>query len=246
MDTDDLATQLLELQNQMIAAATYDNADGEKYRRLRAELLKALGHKNVLPEFVSDCLDPQHFREHMQEMHHGYKERRKFIRDAFKECITRLKALGAPLDGDVVNTLTDLDPEHVAALWKRALDRRETDPEGAITLARSLLESVCKFILEDLGGSFAPSDDLPKLYKATAVAMKLAPSQHTEQIFKQILGGCQAVVEGLGALRNKIGDAHGQGPKPVKPAPHHAELAVNLAGAMATFLVATWRKNKGS
>jgi len=31
----------------------------------------------------------------------------------------------------------------------------------------------------------------------------------------------------------RLGDSHGKGRSPVKPAPRHAELAVNLAGAMA-------------
>jgi hypothetical protein len=31
----------------------------------------------------------------------------------------------------------------------------------------------------------------------------------------------------------------------VKPKPRHAELAVNLAGTMASFLVATWREQQG-
>jgi hypothetical protein len=30
----------------------------------------------------------------------------------------------------------------------------------------------------------------------------------------------------------------------VKPKPRHAELAVNLAGAMAAFMVATWQEKK--
>ena len=72
-----------------------------------------------------------------------------------------------------------------------------------------------------------------------AKVLNIAPSQHSEPIFKQILGGCTAVVEGLGALRNRLSDAHGQGKRPVRPAARHAELAVNLAGAMATFLVTT-------
>ena len=85
---------------------------------------------------------------------------------------------------------------------------------------------------------------MPKLYKLTAEQLNLAPSQHTEKIFKQILGGCQTVVEGLGALRNKLGDAHGKGKRSVKPAARHAELAVNLAGAMATYLIRTWEQGK--
>jgi hypothetical protein len=75
--------------------------------------------------------------------------------------------------------------------------------------------------------------------------LNLSPAQHTEQIFKQILGGCKSVVEGLGAMRNKISDAHGKGKKSIKPASRHAELAVNLAGSMATYLVSTWEADKG-
>jgi hypothetical protein len=67
-----------------------------------------------------------------------------------------------------------------------------------------------------------------------------------EPVFKQILGGCTAVVEGLGALRNRLGDAHGGGIRRVRPLPRHAQLAVNLAGSMTSFLVATWEARKGS
>jgi Abortive infection C-terminus len=76
------------------------------------------------------------------------------------------------------------------------------------------------------------------------VTSRQATSQHSETIFKQILGGCTAVVEGLGALRNKLGDSHGKGPNRAKPYTRHAELAVNLAGSMATFLIETWEHRK--
>jgi hypothetical protein len=84
------------------------------------------------------------------------------------------------------------------------------------------------------------------LYRKLAKALKLAPDDHSEQVFKQILGSCQQVVEQLGALRNKLGDAHGGGPRRARPAARHAELAVNLAGSMATFLVATWEARKAN
>jgi hypothetical protein len=89
--------------------------------------------------------------------------------------------------------------------------------------------------------------DLPKLYRLTADVLQLGPTQQSEDIFKRIFGGCQTVVEGLGALRNKLSDAHGKGKVPAKPESRHAELAVNLAGAMATFLVETWEaQNTGT
>ncbi|MGR3089691.1 abortive infection family protein [Vibrio furnissii] len=61
------------------------------------------------------------------------------------------------------------------------------------------------------------------------------PQTALEQVFKQILGGCSGVINGLGTLRNKHGDAHGDKPKSANPKKRHAELAVNLAGAMALF-----------
>ena len=85
---------------------------------------------------------------------------------------------------------------------------------------------------------------MSELYKLTAKELNLAPEKHGEKLFKQILGGCSGIVNGLGSLRNKLGDAHGKGRKPVKPQARHAELAVNLAGAMALFLVSTYQANK--
>ncbi len=114
------------------------------------------------------------------------------------------------------------------------------DPEGAITAARTLLETVCKHVIEEEGSSYNDKDDLPKLYGDASKLLNIAPSQHTEEVFKQILGGCISVVVGLGTLRNRVSDSHGQGKRAVKPAPRHAQLAVNLAGTMATFLIETW------
>ena len=99
---------------------------------------------------------------------------------------------------------------------------------------------MCKHILDEAGTKYDDTPDLNKLYRQTAVLLNLAPSQHTVQVFKQILGGCTAVVEGLGALRNRLSDSHGTGKIAVKPAPRHAELAVNLAGSLALYLLSTW------
>jgi hypothetical protein len=41
-----------------------------------------------------------------------------------------------------------------------------------------------------------------------------------------------------------MSDAHASGKRPVKTHKRHAEWVVNLAGSLATFLVATWEFNK--
>lgn len=153
-------------------------------------------------------------------------------------------ALGSPADDGISQVLANFDPDTVHARWTQALDRRDTDPAGAITLARTLLEDVCKWIIMEAGETYGEKDDLPVLYRKLAKILNLAPDGHTEPVFKQILGSCQSVVESLGSLRNRIGDAHSPGPKKVKPAARHAQLAVNLSGTMATFLVSTWEVRK--
>lgn len=148
-----------------------------------------------------------------------------------------------PTPGDEVvgDTLQALDAEHVNIAWQKPPDRRARDPEGAITAARSLLESTCKLILDDLEVPYGIRADLPELYKKVASELRLAPDDHLEPAFKQILGGCMTVVNGLATIRNRLSDSHGQGAKAVRPSPRHANLTVNLAGAVAAFLVETWQ-----
>lgn len=156
--------------------------------------------------------------------------------------IYKVRALpdGSPSDNEISTAIQNFETSQVSPRWQAALESRSSDPERSITLARTLVEDVCKWILHESGDDWEEADDLPALYKKTAKVLSLAPDDHTEQIFKQILSSCQSVVSALGALRNKLGDAHSIGPKRVRPAARHAELAVNLAGTMSTFLIATW------
>jgi hypothetical protein len=155
--------------------------------------------------------------------------------------VREMRAAGVrPADHLISETLLSFDENGITLAWEKALSRRVADAEGAITAAKTLLETVCKHIIDDCGGEYGEKDDLPKLYATAAERLNLAPSQHTQPVFKAILGNCQAVVGNLANLRNRLGDAHGQGRWPVKPQPRHAELAVNLAGSMAMFLISTF------
>src|SRR5690606_32481144 len=73
-----------------------------------------------------------------------------------------------PADELISQVLVVFDEAHVHEVWTKALQRRISDPEGAITAARALLEAVCKHIIEESGGNYGSADDLPKLYRAVA------------------------------------------------------------------------------
>lgn len=235
--------QVESLQNVMVARATgvTGQSDNAQYVQLRQALIADGKIEPLLPSFVRTSRTLDQFWPFIQAKFATYAERRQFIWEEFRPVLDHLDGVGAaPSDAGVTLALTKFDSAHVQVAWQKALERRASDPEGAITSARTLLESVCKHILDVSGASYEDSADMNKLYRLTAEQLNIAPNQHTEQIFKQILGGCTAVVEGLGALRNRLSDAHGKGKAAVKPAARHAELAVNLAGGMAMFLLATW------
>jgi hypothetical protein len=238
-----LAEKVEAFQNLLISIATGGGVAAMEYEKGRAELMEEL--EDRLPRFVRINRYHNQLWPHFKKVSGTYQGRREYIWKEFAPLLTELEGSAAsPGDDHVSRALSMLTSSAVYATWQTALERRNSDPDGAITSARTLLETVCKHILDDVGVEYDAGVDLPKLYGLTATALDIAPSQQTEAIMKQVLGGCTAVVAGLGALRNKLGDAHGKGKAEAQPEPRHAELAVNLAGAVATFLVQSWEASK--
>ena len=232
-----LSIQAEALQNLLVARATgteESEADFTKLRLIIEKIPKS-------PDYLKTCRTLTQFWQFIKGTFPTYAERREYIWSSFRPLLESLDdTLIYPSDTAVTNALLFTGSESIKSAWSKALDRRFNDPEGAITSARTLLEAMCKHILDKNNVAYGDAPDLNKLYNLTSEQLGIAPSQHTEQIFKQILGGCTSVVQGLGALRNKVSDAHGQGVNKIKPDTRHAELAVNLAGALAMFLTSTW------
>ena len=239
-------TELLKaqrLQDQLVSYSTGGGFAGgdDAYRKLRSELIASTDLDDLLPIFVKHHRDLGSYWQFIKKKFPRYAERREFGWDSFRPLLDRLESdTSHPSSRPIETALKSLDEDSVRAVWKKAMDRRVTDPDGAITAARALLESTCKHVLDEIGITYPDDADPGKLWALCAEHLNLSPSQHSEVVFKSILGNCQSIVNNLAAIRNKIGDAHGQGKRAVKAKPRHAELAVNLAGSMAAFLVATW------
>ena len=230
----------------LIAAATGGSPDNQVYEYLRREFMADPVIRELLPPFVRTYRNLNAFWPYIKHEADTYAERRQIISGAFTPLMDYLEGRNsAPSDKLASDALETFDAAGVHAVWAKALARRTTDPEGAITVARTLLETVTKRILDEMGETYTDKDDLPKLYASAAKALNLAPNQHTEEPIKAILGGAMNLVNGIGTLRNRLSDSHGRGGKlPVRPSPRHASLAVNTAGAIATFLVETFLKRQ--
>jgi hypothetical protein len=244
---DDIPTSLVEqvkmMEGILIACATGGSPDNHVYENLRGQFVGDLTLRDKLPPFVRTYRNLDAFWPYIKHEAGTYAERRQIISGAFTPLIDQLEGrFAAPGDNPASDTLRTFDADGVHAVWAKAIERRNSDPEGAITIARTLLETVTKRILDEMGEQYSEKDDLPKLYRLAAENLNLAPNQHSEDAIKSILGGAMTLVNGLGTLRNKLSDSHGRGGLPVRPAPRHASLAVNTAGAIATFLVETFNE----
>lgn len=118
----------------------------------------------------------------------------------------------------------------------------EEDYYGAITNARTLIESVCSFILKEKGIAETDSKgDLMKLLKQVQQTIKLNSDAYSEEPFKKILNGATNIIDGIGAIRNVHSDAHGTKiTKRYKIDKRHAILTINLALAISQYLYMTF------
>lgn len=126
--------------------------------------------------------------------------------------------------------------DHIKLEIDKGLQRVGTDPQGAVTTARTVLESTLKYIASHKNIELGKKDDLSVMYKKVANKIGLAPTESTEDILKQVLGGCSGIVSGIGALRNQIGDAHGS-EEAIKLGVEYARLSINVSGSISIFLL---------
>lgn len=216
-------------------------ASNYEYKKLR-QYFKTKNYWSNMPDILIKNSTLDMVWGKIQPMIQTYKERRLFIDSEFFEILEYLE--------DSNNNIIDINDieinavnvEYVNRTWEKAISRIQNDPEGAITSARTLLETVLKCLAEHLSINIDNSD-LKKMYKEVSKKLNLSPDQHSEQAFKMILQGCISCVGGLASLRNSHGDCHGKGNKFYKPDKRHARLAVNLAGGMAMFLIETYEFN---
>ncbi|MGH0949330.1 abortive infection family protein [Bacillus mycoides] len=148
------------------------------------------------------------------------------------------------IECDIPNELTY---DHILEDLKQC-DKRieEEDYSGAITRARRLIEGVFKEIIFNIiGEEVTGNEKLPALFKKVQKCLNLeSGDENLADPLKQVISGLVNVVNGLTAIRNKVGDAHSNNSNLRL---HHALLVVNSAKTLVTFLFDTYdyQREKG-
>jgi len=118
----------------------------------------------------------------------------------------------------------------------------ESVPDFAFDLSKTLVESVCKTVLADIGQPADPNWDAPKLLRETTNRLALLPRNHPdpakarESVEKTIRGLLQTI-QGLCELRNNYGMAsHGRDGFSARLDLRQAILAAQAADTIVSFL----------
>ena len=155
-------------------------------------------------------------------------------------------ASGQAVTEQLDKKISALDFDSVKVDFERALSQSENDPEDAVTSACSLVESVCKCILEDMGLPLPSNLDVQHLSDSLAKELNLSPArQDIGPDIKQILGGLKSTAAGIGSLRTHSGDAHGRGKSQTRIDSRIARLAIHAASTLALFYIETWQRHHG-
>lgn len=149
--------------------------------------------------------------------------------------------------GALATAVVTIDFDTVKLDLERALASAESDPEDAVTSACSVVESVCRSVLIELGSPLPSKKDVQGLYQAVREPLGLKPDKDgvaddIAQDVRTILGGLNSIVNGVGALRTHGGDAHGRERGYRRIDPRIARLAIHSASTVSLFLVETWQK----
>ena len=173
--------------------------------------------------------------------------------DASSKHLARYRGVIARLGGVRVLALPAVDADVLSLEYVRELETKTdqrlkaSDLEGAITVARTMLEAVLMELerrLSDVPGDHA--GDLQRLFKSVAKRLRIDEERKDlDDNFKQVVRGLVQVVNGLAPIRNRMSDGH---PRVRQPALHHARVIVNAARTVATFLVESYlfQREKGT
>jgi hypothetical protein len=118
----------------------------------------------------------------------------------------------------------------------------ENVPDFAFDLAKTLVESVCKTVLADIGQPADLNWDAPKLLRETTNRLSLLPRNHPDpqrarDSVEKTIRGLLQTIQGLCELRNNYGMAsHGRDGFSARLDLRQATLAAQAADTIVSFL----------
>lgn len=176
--------------------------------------------------------------------------------EKYAKLYLKCKEVVVRLDGGIVaiaKTAENLKSKFSSDYLSRQIDlmvqMQVSDPTNAIGMAKELIESCCKTILDEKGITYTKNDDVPQLADKTMDALNLLPAnvQPTDRgadAIKAVLGNLRAIPTKLAEIRNPFGSGHGKSASFQGLEVRHAKLAVGSSITFVDFVWSTFEASK--
>lgn len=223
-----------------------------------AERLSSIAYEpdadRLLRNVIEKTADPRDFVEAPEKLRavinhlnaHLKFDGLEIISDGSKSRVIPLSGTSVVIE-QLATGAANYEMDTVSRDLERALVSAATDPEDAVTAACSLVESMCRSILIELGAELPPKKDVASLYRAVREPLGISPdrSDIPKEVLddvRKVLSGLTTVIEGIGGLRTHGGDAHGRERGYRRIDPRIAALSIHAASTVALFLIETWQQ----
>lgn len=134
--------------------------------------------------------------------------------------------------------IKSIDREYIRDISNRAIvDVEQKNYDSAITKSRTLVEEVFCYVIELKNKTPSNSGNINTLYKQVKDLYNMHGDVNTDRRINTLLSGLEKIVSSVSDMRNNDSDAHGVGKARITIDEHHARLVVNVAMAMADFIL---------
>lgn len=176
--------------------------------------------------------------------------------EKYAKIYLKCKAIIDRLDGGaiaIVKTAETLKSKFSSEYLSKQIDlmvqMQTENPTNSIGMAKELIESCCKTILDEKGVTYSKDDDVPQLAGKTMDVFNLLPAnvQATDRgadAIKAVLGSLRAIPTKLAEIRNPFGSGHGKSASLQGLEVRHAKLAVGSSITFVDFIWNTYESSK--
>ena len=176
--------------------------------------------------------------------------------DKYAKLYLKCKAIVDRLEGSnvvIVQTADNLkekfSSDYLAKHMELMIQMQVSNPTNAIGMAKELIESCCKTVLEEKGIAYTINDDVPQLADKTMDALNLLPANvkptdRGAEAIRAVLGNLRAIPSKLAEIRNSFGSGHGKSASFQGLEVRHAKLAVGSSLTFVDFVWSTYEASK--
>lgn len=237
----DFLDSMRELHKILKETITHGSFQEDDFSKLRGIFQKS--HcSGAIPKWLLSLPDLKSIRKLAQGKSDHYSEREEWLQKELQPLYDAIQNDNNDILYAQSFILKELDSQVIKMNWEKMLSRLEKDPEGAITMARTMLESELKLIAEKIGISYSKNEDTPNLYRNVSNALKISPNHHQEELFKKLLGNCSGIVTSVSEIRNSYSDAHGHTDSQYKVDVRLARFVVHVSASICLLLCETFVK----